>query len=256
MGDHEESGDGIALPASFETVWGVRARPAKGPRRGLSLERIVEAAINVAVADGLEAVSMSRVAADLGSAPMSLYRYVASKSELLDLMADAALGRPPEPSAPGEGWRPGLARWAWAERAVIQRHTWWLRIPIGGPPVTPNQVAWLEHGLRCLAGTGLAENEKMSVILLVSGYVRNEVTLMADIESASRASGLDPGQVMPAYGRTLTKLIDRDRFPALHRVIDAGVMDADDGPDDEFVFGLERILDGVDVLVRAREPGR
>jgi AcrR family transcriptional regulator len=217
------------------------------------VKRIVEAAINVAVADGLDAVSMGRVAADLGSAPMSLYRYVGSKRELLDLMADTALGQPPPASAPGEGWRPGLARWAWAERAVLQRHTWWLRVPIGGPPITPNQVAWLEHGLRCLAGTGLAEHEKMSVILLISGYVRNEVTLMADIESASRAAGIPAAQVMPAHGRTLAELIGTERFPAHHQVLAAGVMDADDGPDDEFVFGLERILDGIDALVRARE---
>jgi Tetracyclin repressor-like, C-terminal domain len=110
------------------------------------------------------------------------------------------------------------------------------------------------NGLRCLAGTGLAEHEKMSVILLISGCVRNEVTLMADIMGAS--SGSATREVMPAYGRTLAGLIDRERFPALHRVLAAGVMDADDDPDDEFVFGLARVLDGVEALVRARARRR
>ena len=82
---------------------------------------------------------MSRVARELGSAPMSLYRYVAAKDELLALMVDAVLGSPPRASAAGEGWRGGLSRWAWGYHAVLQRHPWVLRIPISGPAITPNR---------------------------------------------------------------------------------------------------------------------
>ena len=102
MDDH----GGAGLPASIEAAWGVRTRPSKGPRPTLSLERIVAAAVRVAAADGLAAVSMSRVAAELGVSTMSLYRYVGSKAELLALMVDVPYEPPPRPE-PGEGWRRG-----------------------------------------------------------------------------------------------------------------------------------------------------
>jgi AcrR family transcriptional regulator len=246
---------GTGLPASIEVAWGLRERPNKGPRRGLSLQRIVEAAIRIAAADGLAAVSMSRLAADLGVSTMALYRYVAAKDELLALMVDATAASPPAAPAPGEGWRDGLARWAWAELGVYRRHPWVLRVPISGPPATPNQVVWLERGLRCLRDTGLAEGEKLSVMLLLTGFVRNWGRLEADLAVAAAAAGVSEQAAMSGYGRLLARLTDKERFPALHAVIEAGVLDEPDGPEDpdaEFVFGLERVLDGIEALVRAR----
>lgn len=236
------------LPASIEAVWGLRRRPRKGPKPGLDLERIVSAAVNVAASEGLEAVSMSRVATELGSSAMSLYRYVAAKDELLALMVDAAFDTPVGPPADGEDWRAGLSRWAWTYHDALRRHPWVLRVPISGPPVTPNQIAWLEDGLRSLAGTGLTEPEKLSVILLVSGYVRNEATLAADLETAS-------GPIMPTWGRQIARLTDPERFPALHAALGSDAVARDDDPDDEFIFGLERVLDGTDALVRSRQRG-
>jgi AcrR family transcriptional regulator len=247
---------GTGLPASIEAAWGLRERPSKGPRPGLRLEQIVEAAMRIAAADGLAAVSMGRVAADLGVSTMALYRYVAAKGELLALMVDAAGQPAPAAPAPGEGWRVGLSRWARAELAMYRRHPWVLRIPIGGPPVTPNQVLWLERGLACLRDTGLAEGEKLSVILLLTGFVRNWATLAADLTEAA-ASGAGTPATMSGYGRLLARVTDPERFPALHAVIESGVLDGPDDPDGfdtEFVFGLERVLDGVEALVRARSP--
>jgi AcrR family transcriptional regulator len=246
------------IPAGVAAAWGVRERPHKGPRPGLSLDRILAAAVRVADGEGLAAVSMSRVATELGTAPMSLYRYVTAKDELLALMVDAAYGPPPSgplpagPPADGTSWRAGLSRWAWAMRAGIQRHPWVLRIPIGGLPTLPNEVAWFEEGLRCLQDTGLEENQKASGILLVSGYVRNAASIDADIEAAVRASGQTPDEWMSSYTRTLTQLADPQRFPALTRFIAAGVFDRADPPDDEFAFGLDRVLDGLGVLINAR----
>lgn len=247
------------LPASIETAWGLRERPGKGPRPGLSLERIVAAGVRVAAAEGLAAVSMSRVATDLGASTMSLYRYVAAKDELLTLMMDAAAGPPPaDLPRPGETWRDGLSRWAWAYRAILHEHPWIVRIPISGPPAAPNNVAWLERALRCLRGTGLAEGEKVQVILLLSGYVRSEAALFADLADAARAADRAVQDAAAGYGRLLARLIDPDRFPALTEAVVAHAFDDDpddpEGPDADFVFGLERILDGVDVLVRARGP--
>jgi AcrR family transcriptional regulator len=250
---------------------------------------------------------MSRVAAELGAAPMSLYRYVAAKDELLALMVDAAWGKPP--TGPPTNWRPpaatpfptgppptgqppasrpqtgpdifvpapvstartdspsaepadhpvwrlGLARWAWAMRAGLQRHPWILGIPISGLPSLPNEVAWFEEGLRCLAGTGLEENEKASSILLVSGYVRNAASIDADVWAAMQASGKTPDEWMASYARTLTLLADPQRFPALTKFIAAGVFERADPPDTEFSFGLDRVLDGLAALIRGRTGER
>jgi AcrR family transcriptional regulator len=233
------------LPASIEAAWGLRVRPSRGPKPGLSLNRIVAAGVQVAASEGLAAVSMSRVAAELGSSAMSLYRYVAAKDELLSLMVDAVLGTPPTAPASGEDWRSGLSRWAWAYHHVLRRHPWVLRIPISAPAVTPNQTAWLENGLSAMRDTGLPESEKLSVMLLLSGFVRNEATLVADMSSASP-------EIMPRWGRLLARVTDEERFPALHAALASPAFAQDDDPDDEFVFGLERILDGVATLVRDR----
>jgi AcrR family transcriptional regulator len=248
---------GTGLPASIEAAWGVRERPQKGPRPALSLERIVAAAVRVAAADGLQAVSMGRVAADLGVSTMSLYRYVGAKDELLALMADLTFEAPPDPRGPDEGWREALARWARTELAVYRHNPWVLRIPISGPPVTPNSIAWLERGLGCLRDTGLEEDEKLSVMLLVTGFVRSQGLLQADIAAAQAAGATPPdAEMMGAYGRLLTRLTDPERFPALHAVIAAGVFDEPDDGDYDFVFGLERVLDGIETLIDRRRTGR
>jgi len=240
--------EGSGLPASFEAAWGQRQRPSKGPTPGLSLELIVNAAVRVAGSEGLRAVSMARVASELDASTMSLYRYVAAKDELLALMVDAALGPPPNLKEPDEGWRARLTCWAWTYHARAREHPWALRVPISGPPTTPNQVAWLENGLRSLGNTGLGEEEKASVVLLLSGYVRNEATLTADLTAGKAITDA----AMSGYARLLATLTAPDSFPAIHALLAAGVFDKADDPDDEFSFGLERILDGIDALVRAR----
>jgi AcrR family transcriptional regulator len=243
----ERRGDS-GLPASVETAWGLAAGHGRGRPPTLSLDRIVEAGVRLASAHGLGSVSMGRVAAELGSSTMALYRHVATKDELLALMVDAALGSPPP--AATEGWRTGLAGWAWAQHERIRAHPWTVRVPISGPPITPNQVAWLEAALRLLAPTGLAEHEKASAVLLLSGYVRGEATLTADIEA--HFASADPDRAMSAYADLLRRLLEPERFPALHALLAAGVFDHADDPDVEFAFGLERILDGIGALVAPR----
>ncbi|WP_405404512.1 TetR/AcrR family transcriptional regulator [Streptomyces sp. NBC_01104] len=245
---------GTGLPASIEAAWGLRARPVKGPKPGLTLERIVDAAVAVAAAEGLGAVSMGRVAKDLGASTMSLYRYVAAKDELYVLMQEAAMGPPPPLPALEEnaGWREALAQWAGAMRRVYHANLWMLRIPIAGPPASPHSVAWWEQGLQALDGTGLGPGEEVSVILLVSGFVRNEALVTGDLGAAVEARGVSETEVMEGYGRTLERLVDPVRHPSLTRLLASEVMWAPDAPDYEFTFGLERVLDGIEALVRSR----
>ncbi|WDG30368.1 TetR/AcrR family transcriptional regulator C-terminal domain-containing protein [Streptomyces sp. CA-278952] len=245
------------LPASLEAAWGLRGRPAKGPKPGLSLERIVAAAVGVAAADGLAAVSMGRVAQELGASTMSLYRYVSAKDELYVLMHEAAIG-PPEPLSSveaGAGWRAALTEWASAQRERYHAHLWALRIPIGGPPATPNSIAWWEQGLQALGGSRLGEGDKTSVILLVSNFVRSEALMMSDLAAAVAARGITPEELMASHERTLKRLVDPERHPGITRQLETGVMSEPDEADYEFGFGMGVLLDGVEALVRRATGG-
>jgi len=106
----------------------------------------------------------------------------------------------------------------------------------------------MEAALWSVRDTDLPEEEKASVLLMMSGYVRNEATLTAELTSAEFLSD----EAMRSYSGLLRTLTDPDRFPALYAVLDAGVFDRADPPEKEFGFGLERILDGIEVLVKAR----
>lgn len=247
-----ENDSGPELPASLETAWGVRERPGKGPKPGLSLERIVAAAVRVAAADGFAAVSMNRIAKELGASAMALYRYVRAKDELHPLMLDAAIGDPPEPRAEDEDWRPAITRWCWSYLDAMRRSPWTLRVPITDPPNTPRQVAWFDHGLAALRGTGLTEGEKVSTIMLLSNYLRSTEAMFHGIAEALSAAGSSADRMMYSYSATLRRLIDPRDFPSIAVALDEGVFDQADSPDSELVFGLDRILDGVDALVRAR----
>jgi AcrR family transcriptional regulator len=252
----QPAGEDVAaeLPPSIVAAWGLRDRPAKGPRPGLSLDKIVAAGIKVADTEGLAALSMARVAAKAGAGTMALYRYVSSKRELVTLMIDAAFGPPPPLPESADHWRPALEHWAWAQRAAMEAALWAVLVPLSGPPVTPNQVAWMEQGLACLRGTRLDEAQKMSVILLVSGYARNQVIMEAQIMEAIRAAGTTDKQAMLDYGRILGLLADPQRFPELSAVVASGELSRADDMAEEFKFGLERILDGIGTLLDSLPP--
>ncbi|WP_228994803.1 TetR/AcrR family transcriptional regulator [Streptomyces sp. DH8] len=253
----DKNGSGGDLPASLEAAWGLRNRPAKGPRPGLSLERIVAAAVGIAAADGLAAVSMGKVAQELGVSTMSLYRYVSAKDELYVLMQEAAVGAP-EPLAAlenGAGWRAALTEWAAAQRSRYYAHLWALRIPIGGPPATPNSIAWWEQGLQALEGSGLAEGDKTSVVLLVSNFVRSEALMMSDLATAVVTRGVTPDELAASHERTLKRLVDPARHPGIARQLETGVMSGPEDPEYEFTFGMGVLLDGVEALIRRAAGG-
>jgi AcrR family transcriptional regulator len=226
------------LPPGLDRLW---SPPREQTRRrgGLSVDRIVAAAIELADADGLEAVSMARVAERLGYTAMALYRHVSGKDELLVLMQDAAVG-PPPPFDESQGWREQLDRWCADLLAIFERHPWWLYIPISPPPPTPNQMAWLERGLRAFEDTNLAEGDKAAVMLMLNGLVTWEARLTAELAA-------EPQRVYAQVARTL---VDDQRFPALGRAVSAGIFE-DQSRDTDFAFSLKTVLDGVERLIHA-----
>lgn len=238
----------LALPPSIELMWGLRERQRRGPKPGLSLDRIVAVAVELADTEGLAALSMSRLAEKLGFTTMSLYRYVSSKDELLTLMQDAVASEtePPEP-VPGD-WRAGLAEWTWKQMEILRGHNWTLQLPISGPPMGPANIIWMEAGLKCMADTGLHEGEKLGVIMLLSGYGRSQAIFWHDLDEGQAAAA-----DLPSYGQILAKLVDPRRFPAVHAVVASGVLDGDTSyTSADFNFGLDCILDGVEKLIEQR----
>ncbi|MFG3498601.1 TetR/AcrR family transcriptional regulator C-terminal domain-containing protein [Streptomyces sp. NPDC047928] len=115
-------------------------------------------------------------------------------------------------------------------------------------------MAWWEWGMAALADTPLDEGAKISVVLLVGGFVRSGAGMMADLDAAMAATGDSPQEAMARYGRTLKRLADPARYPAVARALEVGVMDEPDDPDHEFRFGLERLLDGIEVLISRTSP--
>lgn len=240
------------LPRGIALAWGVAANPQRGPKREMSIEKIVEAAIELADAEGIGAVSMAAVAAKLGFTPMSLYRYVSAKDDLLLLMQEEATGLPPEEHRENSGWRAKLRALFEAQALIFVRHPWILSLPITGSPITPNSSAWLDAALEALADTPLDDQEKLAAALAVSGHARWYGMILAGYAEQARSTGLSPDAVSEREAALYDRVITAEEFPELRRVIDAGVFAADDDP---FRFALARTFDGLEAYIAGLERG-
>ena len=224
---------------SVEFLWGERAQPTRGPKPALSLERIADAAVAVAVAEGLAAVSMQRVAAELGKTKMALYRYLPGKAELVALMVERAIGEPPVLRA--GSWRGALTEWSERLFAAYLRHPWSVDATVGRRPLGPRELGWMECALAALGGgSGLTGAERLDAIAVLAGHAR-----MLAQQSAAR---LDEGEMTAAMGEVL--MLHGERFPW----VTAAMRDtaAEGGQNQAFAFGLDRILDGLETLIDRR----
>ncbi len=253
MAEREE----LELPRGIALAWGVAANPQRGPKREMSVEQIVEAAVEIADAEGLGAVSMAAVASRLGYTPMSLYRYVTAKDDLILLMQEEATGLPSEAARTAGDWRETLTALYREQVQLYLQHPWVLEVPISGSPATPNSAAWMDAGLAALDGTPLTHDERLSVLLLVTGAARWTGLILAGYERRQRSSGEAPDDITQNEDALYRALITEDAYPYLRAAIDAGVFLDESDP---FVFGLERSLDGVqaymDRVAEGRRPER
>jgi AcrR family transcriptional regulator len=232
--------DAPQLPPGLDLLWGRRERGKRGPKPGLSVDAIVAAAIKLADAEGLAAVSMARVAKELGFTTMSLYRYVASKDELLQLMWNASAQRAEAFELEGDGWRERLRHWALAQREMLDRHPWITEMPMATPPLAPNSLHFVERGLEALDDTGLADQDKLRIIGLISSYTLSESRMAHE---AARA----PAQW--TFEGLLRELVDEESFPRLSRIAAGAPAATAMDESAEFAFGLDRILAGVEALI-------
>jgi AcrR family transcriptional regulator len=229
------------LPRGVALAWGISANPQRGPKRELSIERIVETAIQIADDKGLAAVSMSSVATALGFTTMSLYRYVTAKDDLILLMQEAGMGLPPLSIGEADNWRDGIGRWYRATLEMYAAHPWILDIAISSAPNTPNNLAWLDAGLAVLETTPLDARERVAAVLLVSGQSRWEALIMRGYEETT---DLDSS--------LLANLLTPEQFPHLYPAIVAGALDSGN----PFDFGISRVLDGLESRMADVAAGR
>lgn len=251
------------LPPGLDLLWGRRRGGTRGPKAGLSVDAIVETAVAIADAEGLDAVSMARVANGLGFTTMSLYRHVTSKDELLQLMWNASAEGAEELELEGQGWRARLRNWALVQREVLDRHPWITQMPMAAPPMAPNSLTFVEKGLEALDASGLADADKLRVIGLISSYTLSEARMAHDAARAADHSSTltDGGTPSPSwtFESLLRELIDQSSYPRLHQL--AWSEEIGDNPSgfeeqEEYQFGLDRILDGVQALIDSTQRPR
>ncbi|MGY0497003.1 TetR/AcrR family transcriptional regulator [Nocardia sp. FBN12] len=233
------SGD-RALPKAVELMWGREQPGGRGPKRALTLDQILDAATEVADAEGFAALSMNRVAKQLGFTAMSLYRYVDSKNTLVDLLMDRVVGPPPEIVA-GTPWRTGLEQWARAEFERLGRHSWWLDIPLSRPPMGPNNMAWLETALQVLAQASAPDPVKLQLVLNVSMFVVGKRRFLRDLQEEEGGD----------FASVMARVLDPQRFPSVSAALSSAAFDDDDIDWEiaDFEFGLARLLDGYEVFI-------
>lgn len=225
--------------------------PRHGPRQGLTIDAVVAAATQVADTEGLEAVTMRRVAKTLGVVPMTLYTYVPGKAELLDLMLDAAYQSMPRLETPGRPWRQRLAAIAEENKALFESHPWAATISTIRPPLGPGMMAKYEHELSALEGLGLDDVLMDASLTYLLSFVQAWARAAADARAVRRDTAMDDKEWWAASGPLLARVFDETAYPIAARVGSAA--GAAHGraysPGHAYTFGLERVLAGLSQLI-------
>jgi len=229
------------------------ASPRRGPRQGLTIDEVVAAATALADAEGLDAVTMRRVASQLGVVPMTLYTYVPGKAELLDLMLDAAYQAMPRTATAGQPWRQRVTEVASENRALFGSHPWAAAVTTSRPPLGPGLIAKYDHELHAFDGLGLDDIQMDAALTHLLGFVQAWASTAADARATRLGTGLDEEQWWAVSGPVLRTVLDPGAYPLAARVGTAagtaqrGAYD----PEHAYRFGLQMILDGLAALIGA-----
>ncbi|MDA0635266.1 TetR/AcrR family transcriptional regulator [Nonomuraea sp. MCN248] len=239
---------------SLALLWRTSERVSRKGKPDLSVDRIVRAAVEVADAEGLQGLSMRRVAEKLGVGTMSLYTYVPGKPELLDLMLDTVYGETARPEDVPGGWRGRLELIARENWALYLRHPWLLQVAVSRPVLGPNLTAKYDYELRAVDGIGLTDVEMDSVITLITGFVHGTARGAVEAAQAESQTGMSDEQWWAAHAPFFGRIADPARFPTAARVGQATgeSLGAAYSAEHAFTFGLARVLDGIQALVDGR----
>jgi AcrR family transcriptional regulator len=257
---------------ALELLWRRRQPGTRGPKLGLDVDAIAATAIRIADQSGLPAVSMRAVAREMGTSAMSLYTYVPSKAELLDLMSDTALGELASDRGAHPTWRAAIEASVRDVWALFERHPWMLHISSARASLGPNSFAFYETQCRLLDGLGLSGLEVSHLVAAIHGLVRGAARDVADARAAARETGISDDEWWTARAPILEALMSEpewaERFPTLTRLSGEHAFDqAHRAPDDttgymerealdSFELGLRCLLDGVETLVAGRRSSK
>lgn len=240
------------LARSHQLLWEGLPTPRKGPKPTLTLEQIVSAGISIADSEGIEALSMRKLAATLGMGTMSLYRYIPSKSELLDLMLDHVSGSQLGRVDPDGDWRATLTTVAREGRALYLKHPWLLKINWSRPVLGPNSIAEMEETMSGLKDLPFSDQEKMVVVSALDSYVTGSVRQEILYENATVESGMSDEEFWGNQLPALVTAMESGKYPVMASLSE-DVFDA--SWEETFEAGLRYMLDGIarDVARRTSE---
>ena len=242
---------------TLELMWGRIAPPRRGPRAKVAVADLVAAAVRIADADGIEAVSTRRVAEAVGISPMSFYTHIPDKAVLLDLMLDAVAGpadgdQRPSPEFNPAQWRANVTFVAREFRAFYLRHPWVLQVSTHRPVLGPNTLRSYEYFLAAFDGLGLSEVEMDLSVTTISNYVHGAVRDVARARMVKEQTGMSDDEWWYAIAPFL-ETVDFSAYPVASRVGPVvGELYGLGDPDQAFDFGLERLLDGLEILVTSK----
>lgn len=228
-------------PGAGDFIW---QRIERQGRPALTHTQIAAAAVELADVGGLEALSMRRLAQQLGVATMGVYRYVRGRDELIELMADAVYADAVIAAAGADAsWRAAMERTAHGLRALFSQHPWLISFGVTSP-LTPNATKYTDRALALLADTGLDEDTKMAVLVTVRSYVvgvtGSQLALTTFLQQQD-ASGMN--EVRERLAPRMNWLLESGKYPAFQRYIRGGIRK--DDADWQFQLGLDCILDGI-----------
>jgi AcrR family transcriptional regulator len=251
----QQEGSVKVVPGVGTVVAGIPAGlpSSKNDGEGLSRTRIIAAAMEIADTEGMTALSMRRIATELGVATMSLYRYVRGKEELLLHMIDAAFGASRLPAKRPVGWRAQLETAARLTWALFRRHRWLAPVmSLTRPQLAPNALKHTEWVLSSLEGLGLHPVAMVHIHVMMFSYVRGLATSLEAEAEAEQDTGITSDEWIQSQEATMTALVGSAQFSAMMKVMMESEFDLD--LDTLFDFGLERMLDGLAVLIAAQGP--
>ncbi|WP_410676187.1 TetR/AcrR family transcriptional regulator [Amycolatopsis sp. cmx-4-68] len=225
----------------YVSIWMRPERVTRGRKPVYSRAQITDAAIRIADVEGLEAATMRRIAVEIGAGTMSLYRYVPSRDDLIELMADRLMGEIEIAGLPSGDWRADLTHYANQTRAMWLRHPWIATVHRVLPGHGPNQLRLIERVMGVLdPHVSIDENLALMAILnsYVEGVVREEVVAAEEI----RRSGLSELAFMSRMLPRIQELLASGEYPIFTKIVtEAGQPLLN--YDDRFRYGLERVLD-------------
>ncbi len=242
---------------TLHLLWGRTDPPRRGPKARVSLGDLVSAAVAIADAEGIEAVSPRRVAEAVGTSSMSFYTHIPDKAVLLDLMLDAVSG-PAEGESPVSmnfdpaRWRDNVTLVAREYRAFFLRHPWVSQVSSHRPVLGPNTLKAYEHFLSTFDGLGLSEVEMDLSVSMVANYVHGAVRDVLRASQVKAQTGISDDDWWYTIAPFL-ETIDFSPYPVSSRVGPVvGELYGLGNPDMAFDFGLERLLDGLATLIASK----